>query len=243
VVFGPTDRFDLDSGQPGCDEALVDFGPHAAESLRRLLGFETAGDLILLGAADPGTGEVTGFEELVGSHGGLGGWQAEPFIMSPATLTLADDPPVGAPALYRQLVAWQAQLRAEPLAPHLRDIAASAVKQGSQSISERRPVSPTWHPYPKGDPMTQDRASNVNRLPDASDIVAGPVGSAWLKDPSTSGPMGADLAGLPGIDSPSGDQVHGNGSIDGETGPADRLPGIVEDGPGRTRVRHGGDAG
>ncbi|HEY5435943.1 MAG TPA: hypothetical protein VIK13_11980, partial [Candidatus Limnocylindrales bacterium] len=69
--------------------------------------FATSGDLVLLGAVDPVTGEVTGFEELIGSHGGLGGWQTEPFLLVPAGLELADEPLVGAPALYHQLVAWQ----------------------------------------------------------------------------------------------------------------------------------------
>ena len=43
--------------------------------------------------------------------GGLGGWQAEPFILCPPTLHMTEDPPVGAPAVYRQLKAWQAQLQ------------------------------------------------------------------------------------------------------------------------------------
>jgi hypothetical protein len=73
-------------------------------------GFTNVGDLILLGAVDPISGEVTGFEELVGSHGGLGGWQSEPFLLCPKTLTLTEDPLVGAPALYRQLTAWRDQL-------------------------------------------------------------------------------------------------------------------------------------
>lgn len=92
---------------------LADYGPRAVEALQRLAGFGTAGDLILLGAVDRITGEVTGFEELVGSHGGLGGRQTEPFILCPVSLRLTDHPPVGAPALYRQLVAWQAQLQGE----------------------------------------------------------------------------------------------------------------------------------
>ena len=62
---------------------------------------------MLLGALDPVTGEVTGFEELIGSHGGLGGWQTEPFILVPDGLPPPDAPLVGAPALYHQLVAWQ----------------------------------------------------------------------------------------------------------------------------------------
>ena len=92
---------------------LADYGPYAIDALQRLAAFGTAGDLILLGAIDAVTNEVTGFEELLGSHGGLGGRQTEPFILCPAPLALADDPPVGAPALYRQLVAWQAQLQGE----------------------------------------------------------------------------------------------------------------------------------
>ncbi len=92
---------------------LADYEPNAVDALRRLAGFGTAGDLILLGDVDRITGEVTGFEELVGSHGGLGGRQTEPFILCPTSLELADNPPVGAPALYRQLVAWRQQLQGE----------------------------------------------------------------------------------------------------------------------------------
>jgi hypothetical protein len=36
------------------------------------MGFSSSGDLILLGAVDRVTREVTGFEQLIGSHGGLG---------------------------------------------------------------------------------------------------------------------------------------------------------------------------
>ncbi len=39
---------------------------------------------------DPDTGRVHAFEEQIGSHGGLGGEQARPFLMSPYTLS----PPV-----------------------------------------------------------------------------------------------------------------------------------------------------
>ena len=108
-----TGPVELAAAQAAGNDRLADFGHRAAEALQRLAGFPTAGDLILLGAVDRITGEVTGFEALVGSHGGLGGWQTEPFILSPGYLELADDPPVGAPALYDQLKAWQAQLQGE----------------------------------------------------------------------------------------------------------------------------------
>jgi hypothetical protein len=113
LVLGVHGRTDLTTDQPDGTDPLANYGSRAAENLQHLAGFPNAGDLILLGAVDHVTGEVTGFEELVGSHGGLGGWQTEPFILCPATLSLVDDPPVGAPALYRQLTAWQAQLRGE----------------------------------------------------------------------------------------------------------------------------------
>jgi hypothetical protein len=111
-VLGPHGRLDLAAGGPDSSDILADYGPRAAENLLHLEGFSNAGDLILFGAVDRVSGEVTGFEELVGSHGGLGGWQTEPFILCPEGFALAEDPPVGAPAVYRQLMAWQAQLRA-----------------------------------------------------------------------------------------------------------------------------------
>ena len=108
-----TGPVDLAAAEAAGSDRIADYGPRAAEAMQRLARFLTAGDLILLGAVDRVTGEVTGFEELIGSHGGLGGRQTEPFILCPKSLELADDPPVGAPALYRQLTAWQAQLQGE----------------------------------------------------------------------------------------------------------------------------------
>ena len=117
LVLGPHGRLDLTAGQPDSDNALSDYGPRAAENLLHLESFANAGDLILLGAVDSVSGEITGFEELVGLHGGLGGWQTEPFILCPATLKLTQAPLLGAPAVYRQLIAWQAQLRRPGVAP------------------------------------------------------------------------------------------------------------------------------
>ena len=111
LVFGPGGRLDLAIAHPESLAWLAPYGPRAAENLLHLDGFSDVGDLILLGAVDPVSEEVTGFEELIGSHGGLGGWQAEPFILCPEALRLTEGPPVGAPAVYRQLKAWQAQLQ------------------------------------------------------------------------------------------------------------------------------------
>ena len=56
-----------------------------------------APDLLLLSQYDPVMGEVAAFEELIGSHGGLGGPQTEPFILHPAEWELDEPVPLGAP--------------------------------------------------------------------------------------------------------------------------------------------------
>lgn len=112
VALGAGRRLDLTTGTADDSPLLSGLGPQVADNLGHLEGFPTAGDLILLGAFDRSSGEVTGFEELVGLHGGLGGLQGQPFVLFPAGLTLADDLPPGAPALFGQLRAWRAQLQA-----------------------------------------------------------------------------------------------------------------------------------
>jgi uncharacterized membrane protein YvlD (DUF360 family) len=89
-------------------DPLAQYGTGASEALASLHDLEHLGDLILLGSIDAVTGEVVGFEELVGSHGGLGGWQTRPFILCPASWSLAADPLVGASAVNRQLRHWLA---------------------------------------------------------------------------------------------------------------------------------------
>jgi hypothetical protein len=106
-VLGPRGRVDLGTGHVDGVDPLDDYGPAAAEAVRRLASFPTSGDLMLLGAIDRVTGEVTALEGLIGSHGGLGGWQTEPFILVPADLSLTGAPLVGAPSVHRELVAWQ----------------------------------------------------------------------------------------------------------------------------------------
>jgi hypothetical protein len=73
--------------------------------------------------------------------------------------------------------------------------------------------------------MTHDDPLPVDPEPDASDVVEGPIGSAWLKDPSEPGHRGADLDELKPIDGDTGDGAAG-GAIDDPTGlPARGLVG------------------
>jgi hypothetical protein len=52
------------------------------------------------------TEEVVSFEELVGSHGGLGGEQERPFLAAPPDWPRLDPCPVGSPEVHRQLDVW-----------------------------------------------------------------------------------------------------------------------------------------
>jgi hypothetical protein len=62
--------------------------------------------------------------------------------------------------------------------------------------------------------VNQDSSATTDHAPDASDVVDGPIGSAWLKDPGTSGPIGADLEALPVIEIDPTEQTDEGGSID-----------------------------
>jgi hypothetical protein len=55
--------------------------------------------------------------------------------------------------------------------------------------------------------VKHDTSTTTDGAPDASDVVDGPVGGAWLKDPATAGPTGADLEALPVLDLEHGEQT------------------------------------
>ena len=107
VALGREGQHELLTGRVVGVDPLVAFGPLAAQSLRRLTGFSNTGDLIVIGPYDEASGEVVSYEDLVGSHGGLGGWQMRPFLLHPADLPIHDAPLVGAAAVHDELVRWQ----------------------------------------------------------------------------------------------------------------------------------------
>ena len=87
-------------------DPLLPFGPGAADDLRRLDGMAVVGDLVLNSRLDPDTNEVAAFEELVGSHGGLGGPQTDAFIVHPSDWSMPEGRVVGAPGMFRVLAGW-----------------------------------------------------------------------------------------------------------------------------------------
>jgi uncharacterized membrane protein YvlD (DUF360 family) len=106
IAFGPKGARYLEEGRVEGEDPTEIFGPHTVMSLLREDAMTHAPDLLLLSQYDPVMGEVAAFEELIGSHGGLGGPQTEPFILHPSDWTLDEEVPLGAPAIYRNIRRW-----------------------------------------------------------------------------------------------------------------------------------------
>jgi uncharacterized membrane protein YvlD (DUF360 family) len=104
-----------DDGVEGADP-LTAFGPNAAAHLRRTDGFAHCPDLLVNSSYWPATEEVAAFEELVGSHGGIGGPQSYPFVLHPADLAWPEGPVVGAERVHHILRNWLAELGQEAYA-------------------------------------------------------------------------------------------------------------------------------
>jgi uncharacterized membrane protein YvlD (DUF360 family) len=100
----------LDEGRVEGVDPLAPFGPNAAEHVRRTDGFPHCPDIVLNSTLWPEFGEVAAFEELVGSHGGMGGTQSFPFVLHPANLDWPEQLVVGAERVHRVLRGWLAAL-------------------------------------------------------------------------------------------------------------------------------------
>jgi uncharacterized membrane protein YvlD (DUF360 family) len=109
VVLGPfgteipLDELDDNPGP------LADFGPGAADAVRRTHSFPHTADIMVNSWYDPAEGEVLAFEEQIGSHGGLGGAQGRPFLLSPHVLSAPVEDGAeltGAEHIHRVLRRW-----------------------------------------------------------------------------------------------------------------------------------------
>jgi len=102
-------RFLADDRVEG-EDPLAPFGPNAADHLRRTDGFPHCADLMVNSTCWPQFEEVAAFEELVGSHGGMGGTQSFPFVLHPAELQWPSEEVVGAERVHRVFRGWLAGL-------------------------------------------------------------------------------------------------------------------------------------
>jgi putative membrane protein len=116
VLGGYGSRVLGDDSVTGVDP-LRHFGENAAHHLRRTDGFPHCPDLLVNCMHDAERNEVAPFEEFMGSHGGLGGWQSRPFALVPSSWRAPDDPIVGVRAMHDALRGWLAESGLE-LRPH-----------------------------------------------------------------------------------------------------------------------------
>ncbi|MEU8650651.1 phage holin family protein [Streptomyces sp. NPDC048737] len=99
----PVGRLDEDPGP------LAGFGPGAVDAVRRTHSFPHTADIMVNSFHDPADGEVLAFEEQIGSHGGLGGAQSKPFLLSPLALSAPVEDGAdltGAEQVHRVLRRW-----------------------------------------------------------------------------------------------------------------------------------------
>ncbi|MET8907801.1 phage holin family protein [Micromonospora sp. NPDC004551] len=109
LAIGARGCHHLRDGRVDGEDPLVRYGPLARRDLLRHQATEHVGDLVVISTVDPGLEEVAAFEELVGCHGGLGGWQTQALLIHPADWP-QDGELVGPDAVHRQLLGWLRRL-------------------------------------------------------------------------------------------------------------------------------------
>jgi hypothetical protein len=116
VVLGARGTHYLDEGRVEGEDPLAPYGEHAPGHVRRTSAFPHCPDVLVNSAYWEDADEVAAFEELVGSHGGMGGGQSVPFVVFPADLPWPEAPVVGAEAVHRVFRRWLALLGHEAYA-------------------------------------------------------------------------------------------------------------------------------
>jgi hypothetical protein len=111
------------------DDPLRDFGENAADHLRRTDGFRHCPDLLVNCMYDPERNEVAPFEEFMGSHGGIGGWQSHPFALVPSAWSEPEAPIIGVRAMHDCLRGWLVESGLE-VKPHHEDGRERSVGSG-----------------------------------------------------------------------------------------------------------------
>ncbi|HEY1357377.1 MAG TPA: phage holin family protein [Thermoleophilaceae bacterium] len=100
----------LDEERVEGEDPLEPFGPNAARHVARSDGFDHCPDIVVNSTYWPETDEVAAFEELVGSHGGMGGGQSFPFALVPSDWVQPEVPVVGAETMHAHFRRWLVDL-------------------------------------------------------------------------------------------------------------------------------------
>lgn len=98
LAIGEDGIYYLNKDEIEGENPLKNFGENAADHLRRTDSFKYVPDILVNSVYE--NDEVAAFEELIGSHGGLGGGQCRPFIMYPSKWNLEKENIIGAEKLH-----------------------------------------------------------------------------------------------------------------------------------------------
>ena len=112
VVIGAQGRYYLDTDRLEGQNPLEGFGPNIVHHLKRTNSFPDAPDILVNSFFDPEKKEGAAFEELIGFHGGLGGYQTQPFLLYPSQWNLDDMEIIGAEAVFKILKSQLVKLQA-----------------------------------------------------------------------------------------------------------------------------------
>jgi uncharacterized membrane protein YvlD (DUF360 family) len=110
TVIGSTGINYLDEGRVEGEDPLAPYGPNAGRHVLRTDGFQHCPDIVVNSSYGQDTDEVAAFEELVGSHGGMGGGQSFPFALVPADWEVPKVSIVGAERMHAWFRVWLAAL-------------------------------------------------------------------------------------------------------------------------------------
>ena len=116
VAIGDMGRHYLDDGRIVGEDPLAPFGENSATKAKRTDGFSHAADIMVNSTYWAELEEVAAFEELVGSHGGMGGPQQYPFVLVPADFALPDHLLLGPGTVHDWMRRWLADLGHEAYA-------------------------------------------------------------------------------------------------------------------------------
>lgn len=101
LAIGKNGTYNIDTGEIKGENPLEGFGSHIVQHLKRSSSFKYTPDILVNSFYDAERDEVCAFEELVGSHGGVGGMQSKPFILYPSSWKVPDGEIIGAESIYK----------------------------------------------------------------------------------------------------------------------------------------------
>jgi uncharacterized membrane protein YvlD (DUF360 family) len=106
IVIGPEGEYYLKTDKLVGKNPLENFGPNAVMHIKRSHKFYNVADIMVNSTYDPVMNEVHAFEELLGSHGALGGDQIYPFVLFPSKWYYPNTRIIGAANLHKNMKKW-----------------------------------------------------------------------------------------------------------------------------------------